>query len=137
MVLGGSMAKHKDLTDPDTPFAMIINDLSNPENRHPNHKKDVWELCINNFGLKTIDPNKYFITTGEAIRKTERLVEDYIEMVNKAKRLLAVLEKVKGNNEYLETRHQESTLIVLAKNSRKKKKLEREMRERIKRNGHR
>lgn len=108
----------------DCPYALVVNDINNPEFRLEEHKPGAWELKINDF-LKPIDPAKYFVTSGEAVRKTEALKDDLLKALSGVFALKEVLEKLKGGSLYLETQHhQGGRLIVIKKDKRVKKDLQ-------------
>lgn len=84
---------------------------------------DVWELVINDF-LQPIDPNKYFVTSGDAVQKTKRLVQDIKEMQERASKLLKLLKKAKGAATYLETEWSPIHGLTLKKKDPRSKKKE-------------
>ena len=107
------------------------------EDREPHQPKGVWELSIDDFHehLKLIDPKAYFITSGEAIRKTERLCADLHDALNGAKCLLRALKAVKGKAKYLETQWEDNRLLLKQKNPRPSSRIsQRGSHERSKRN---
>jgi hypothetical protein len=84
------------------------------------HPKGVWELKFELFSesLKVIDPKAYFITSGEAIRKTERLCEDFAAALHASGELLIALKHLKGSAKYLETQWENDRLLLKQKNPR-------------------
>lgn len=92
----------------------------NGEERRPYHKKDIWELDIDDL-LKAVDPKDYFCTTGEAVIKTKKLEADLFAMAGLARKLRNTLVKLRGENVYLETQWSDGRLLLKAKNPRKNK----------------
>ena len=103
------------------------------------------------FELDPIDPNAYYITSGDAIQKAEQLHRDLFSMATKASaragklvklktadqfakkcweqvrgvgKLLTALREAKGSNVFLETEWMQHILLCLPKNPRVKKPLE-------------
>jgi len=97
------------------------------------------------FNMPKLDPNRYYITSGDAIRKTSQLIKDIYkyagearkklksleqtpeevefekkswEAAGKAQKLMKELEKTRGKNIFLETDRSQGSLIVVAKNPR-------------------
>lgn len=112
--------------------------LGNPfQDRMPHQPKGVWELDLKDFhdSLKVIDPKAYFITTGEAVKKTEKLCSDLRDAAKAAEKLLTVLISLKGDAKYLETQWENNRLLLKQKNPRptsriSQRKLKNEQRER-------
>lgn len=101
------------------PYAKVV--LSKMgEERRSYHKKDIWELDLTEI-LKTINPKDYFCTTGEAVIKARMLEADLFAMAGLARKLKNVLEKLRGENIYLETHWDDGRLLLKAKNPRKNK----------------
>jgi hypothetical protein len=90
------------------------------QRRQSHHPKGVWQLDICEFhqSLKVIDPKAYFITSGEAVRKTERLCEDLRDALHAASHLLVVLKTLKKDAKYLETQWESNRLLLKQKNPR-------------------
>jgi len=99
----------------DVPFAIVT---KSEEDRRLYQPKGVWELDISLF-VETIDPADYFITSGEAIIKARKLEADLFKAAGKARKLVNILNKIKGDNVYLETSWHEGRLILKTKNPRK------------------
>lgn len=99
------------------PHAKIKNDIAKPEERYDNHKQGVWEFDLDDF-VKPIEPKKYFVTTGDAVCKTKRLISDIENLLSDSKKMLEILEKIRGSNVYLETRWENGKLLLLIKNPR-------------------
>lgn len=68
--------------------------------------------------LNSIEPEKYFITTGEAIQKIDILIEDINKLLKSAKKFRKSLIKAKGSSKYLETGWEDGVLILKQKNLR-------------------
>lgn len=76
--------------------------------------------------LPAINPSKYYVTSGEAIQKTDRLISDLTELLSKAKEFKQLLIKSKGDNTYLELTKCEDGVysgnVVARKNPKNKNK---------------
>lgn len=72
------------------------------EKKAPHHPDGIWELALSDF-VAPIDPKSYFITSGEAIQKTKKLLLDIADLADKTRKLLKELKKAKGKAVYLET----------------------------------
>lgn len=90
------------------------------QDRMPHQPKDVWQLDLDNFhdDLKSIDPKAYFITSGEAVIKTEKLYEDLERAFHAAKELHHILKTLRGGAKYLETQWDMNRLLLKKKNPR-------------------
>jgi hypothetical protein len=90
------------------------------QNRSPHQPKGVWHIDIANFheALKAIDPKSYFITSGEAVRKTETLCTDLKNALQIANRLLTIFKTLKADAKYLETQWESDRLLIKTKNPR-------------------
>lgn len=102
--------------------AYLIAGVHNDDDR-VKQPKDVYELKIHDFVLP-IDPHDYFITSGEAVIKAERMLEDYKMQMANVEKLVELLREIKGPAKYLETSYYNQTLLIKRKNPRKKKKKE-------------
>jgi hypothetical protein len=88
----------------------------------PHQPEGVWELKVADF-INGIDPKTYFITSGEAVKKAEKLERDIWEMAGKARKLRNLLLKARGPAVYLETEWIDGArLIIKRKNPRNKNK---------------
>lgn len=87
----------------------------------PGQPKDIWEMPDLDKELPPIIPSAYFITSGEAVMKAEKLVKDSYSMAVKAKALFKKLQRAKGDKKYLETARENGRLLLKAKNGRKAK----------------
>jgi hypothetical protein len=106
------------------PYAKI--NLSGKEERRPYHPKKVWEFDLADLmgkceSLTGVDPLIYFRTTGEAIIKMRKLEADLFAAAGLARKIGNVLNKLKGDNIYLETTWLDGRLLIKAKNPRKNK----------------
>lgn len=72
--------------------------------------------------LPYIDPSRYFITTGEAIEKVDKLIEDGLEYVKRARKLKRLLLNARGDSKYLETGWEDGIIVLKQKNLRKPRK---------------
>ena len=90
------------------------------QERAPHQPKAVWQVDIENFheALKTIDPRTYFTTSGEAVRKTERLYEDLKGAMSVVNRMLTIFKALKADAKYLETQWENERLLLKQKNPR-------------------
>lgn len=97
------------------PYAKVT---ASGENRKGFQPKNVWELDLADF-VDAIDPIDYFRSTGEAILKIRRLEADLFAAAGQARKIGNVLDKLKGENVYLETQWNDNRLLLKAKNPRK------------------
>jgi hypothetical protein len=90
------------------------------QERLPHHPKGVWELELSSFhkDLKLVDPAAYFITTGEAIIKADKLCEDLQAAFHAAERLRFILKELRGEAKYMETQWEMNRLLLKKKNPR-------------------
>lgn len=71
--------------------------------------------------LSALDPARYFVTTGEAIEKMDKMLADAAEFIVRAKKLRKLLVKARSDSQYLETGWEDGVLILKQKNLRKPK----------------
>lgn len=90
------------------------------EERESHQPKDTYLLIMDKY-LKAIDPNDYYLPSGEAIAKMEALIKDMQEELVKAKELHQKLVDLRGTNKYLETEAAEEGIILRIKNPRSAK----------------
>jgi hypothetical protein len=96
------------------------------EERQEEELKNVWQIPLDKDPKTGIDPRKgvkpldYFITTGEAVIKTEVMIKDTKALLRYAQNLLKKLRKSKEKAVYMETEWREGLLIVKQKNPKKK-----------------
>lgn len=112
------MAKKDDYTyqqKQDEPYAKVI---LGGENRKSFQPKDTWELDLTDF-IGSVDPNDYFVTSGEATLKARKLEADLFQAAGRARKLVNTLKKLKDTNVYLESSWHDGRLILKAKNPRK------------------
>jgi hypothetical protein len=90
------------------------------QERSPHQPKGVWYIDIESFheALKVIDPKQYFITSGEAVKKTEVLCTDLKAALQIATRLLTIFKTLKADAKYLETQWENQRLLIKTKNPR-------------------
>lgn len=86
----------------------------------PDQPKDIWEVPPISKSLPAIDPAAYFITSGEAVDKAEKLVKDLYSLAVKARAFRDCLKKSRGKKKYLETTRENKRLLVKAKDPRKR-----------------
>lgn len=79
----------------------------------------VFTLEVYSF-VKPIDPKRYFVTSGEAIAKAQKLEKDLWESAGLARKLVKVLESTRAEAKYLETSWENGQLRLRKKNPRKK-----------------
>lgn len=96
------------------PFALL------GEDPLPGQPKGVWEIRDLTIDLAAVNPAAYFVTSGEAVKKAERLVKDAYSLAVKARAFLGKLKKVRDKKEYLETTHENGRLLVKSKDRRVK-----------------
>lgn len=68
--------------------------------------------------LKTLDPERYFLTTGEAIQKMDALINDANDFLKAAKKLKKAMLRAKSSSKYLETGWEDGILVLKQKNLR-------------------
>lgn len=105
------------------PYAKLIFkqfSIKNCEIREPHQPKAVWHINVKDFheNLKAIDPNRYFVTSGEAVIKAKTLCNDLSKALSAAKKLHSILKHFKGDASYLETQWEASRLLVKKKYTR-------------------
>lgn len=90
------------------------------------HKKDVFELRLDDFFEdNNLFPavKEYFVTSGEAIAKTEKLERDAWKLAGESRRLLRILKETRASAKYLETGFDANRALLLKrKNPRKRKR---------------
>ena len=79
----------------------------------------VYSLDVYSF-LKPIDPVKYFVTSGEAVAKAQKLEKDLWEAAGMARKMVKALEETRAEAKYLETSWDNGQLCLRKKNPRKK-----------------
>jgi hypothetical protein len=87
----------------------------------PGQPKDTWLLPNIKEILPAIDPSSYFITSGEAVKKSEKLVKDVFALSNHCRQLRDGLRKARGIKKYLELNHDGGYVLVRGKDPRIKK----------------
>ena len=95
------------------PYAIIGNE---PLLEQP---KDVWEIPQISNEMPAIDPSAYFVTSGEAVKKAEKLVQDVYSLAIKVRSFRDKLIRCRGEKKYLETSRENGRLIIKSKNPRK------------------
>lgn len=100
----------------ETPYAKVT--MDDGVERRDYQPKNTWELDLHTF-VKKIDPDDFFATSGEATLKARKLEKDLFKMAGRARKLVNQLEKLKGEDVYLEMTWHEGRLILKAKNPRK------------------
>lgn len=98
----------------------------------PNISNELPMIDINQYFQTTkLDPKSYFVTSGEAVKKAEKLVKDAFSLAIKARSFKDKLIEARGNKQYLETSWENNKLIVKTKEKRNKN-VEEEIKEEIK-----
>jgi len=94
------------------PFAMLGDDpvLDQP------HK--TWQIPIDDF--VGVNPKDYFVTTGEAVTKTDQLLKDLAALQKDVRRFKQKLLKARAESKYLETCWVNGRLIIKRKDPRRK-----------------
>lgn len=82
--------------------------------------KDWWDITEALADLKSVSPSEYFITSGEAVKKAEKLVQDSYSLSVKARAFRDKLKKTRGSRTYLETAREGGKLLVKAKDPKSK-----------------
>lgn len=87
----------------------------------PGQPKDTWDITDDLEKLTAVNPKDYYITSGEALRKADKLVKDVYSLAVKVRSFRDKLKKAKGSKKYLETaREGNSRLLVKTKMPRKR-----------------
>lgn len=86
----------------------------------PGQPKGVWEITKFIHDLKDISPLGFFITSGEGVKKADKLVQDLYSLAVKARAFRDKLKKARGIKKYLETSWEASRLLVKTKEPRPK-----------------
>ena len=84
----------------------------------PGQPKGVWDITDSFKELVAIDPSSYYITSGEAVRKADKLVQDVYALAAKCRSFRDKLKNMKGDKKYLETCREAGRLLVKQKESR-------------------
>jgi hypothetical protein len=85
----------------------------------PGQPKLVWELPDLKTELPAIDPASYFTTSGEAVKKAEKLVKDVYALASKVRAFRDKLVEARGQKKYLETARDDRRLLIKGKDPRK------------------
>jgi hypothetical protein len=80
----------------------------------------VWDMTEDLEALPSIDPKEYYITSGEATKKVEKLIADSYSLAVRARTMQKKLTTAKGSAKYLETQRENGRLLVKCKSPRKK-----------------
>ena len=98
------------------PYAKLGNDPL------PGQPKGVWELPDIKTEFPALDPSSYFITSGEAVKKADKLVQDAYSLCTNLRTFRDRLKAARGAKKYLETAREGSPvrLVVKAKDPRNK-----------------
>lgn len=86
--------------------------------------RDAWNITADLQALPAVDPHQYFVTSGEAVRKAEKLVQDVYSLAVKARTFRDRLKKARSTKKYLETCRDNGLLIVKRKDPRFKEEKE-------------
>lgn len=90
----------------------------------PGQPKNVWVLPDLKTELAAVDPAAYFVTSGEAVKKAEKLVKDVYALATKCRAFRDKLKKARGIKKYLETaRDDQGRLLIKGKDPRAPKVL--------------
>jgi hypothetical protein len=114
-----SEAEHKRYID-EHPYAML------GEEPLPGQPRDIWEIpdvsqeICGETGQRVIDPSSYFVTSGEAVKKAQKMVKDLYSAAVKARAFRDKLKKARGIKKYLETTREDRRLLVKCKDPKKK-----------------
>lgn len=87
--------------------------------------KGVWEITdyikdLSTVTGKGINPLDYFTTSGEGVKKADKLVQDLYSLAVKARAFRDKLKKARGLKKYLETSWEARRLLVKTKEPRPK-----------------
>ena len=84
----------------------------------PGQPAGVWYIPELSKELPKIDPTSYFVTSGEAVKKAEKLVKDAYSLAVRSKAFYKKLIKARGEKKYLETSHENGRLLCKQKSPR-------------------
>ncbi len=84
----------------------------------PGQPKDVWDVTESLGALKAVDPASYFTTSGEAVKKADKLVTDLYSLSVMARSFRDKLKKSRGSKKFLETARENGKLLCKAKDPR-------------------
>lgn len=96
------------------PYALLGNDPVEGQD------KNIVELRLDDH-VGSVDPKRYFITSGEAIAKCEKLESDCKKLLSDVRKLLKALKVQKSDASYLETSWNDGRLLLKRKNKRVRK----------------
>ena len=91
------------------------------ETPEPPQPTGVWDITEILASLTAIDPQSYYITSGEGVRKADKLVKDLYSIAVKARAFKRKLERAKGKAKFLETCRENNRILVKQKYQRIKK----------------
>jgi hypothetical protein len=92
----------------------------------PGQPKDVWDVTDALASLKAVDPAAYFTTSGEAVKKADKLVTDLYSLSIMARSFRDKLKKSRGIKKFLETARENGKLLCKAKDPRNHDQVEAE-----------
>lgn len=80
-----------------------------PQTKYPKVGDDVESVVyyLTLEDLSSVDPKKYFETSGEAVAKAEKLDQDAWKLAGATRKLLNNLKKSRGESKYLEVTHED------------------------------
>ena len=84
-------------------------------------QKNVWDATEALADLSAIDPKTYYITSGEGVRKADKLVRDLYSAAVRARSFKRKMEKARGSAKFLETCREDGRLLVKQKNQKERK----------------
>lgn len=96
------------------------------EEQLPGQPKDVWDITDSLKDLQAVDPAQYFVTSGEAVKKADKLVKDVYSLAVKTRTFRDRLVRARGNHKYLETARENNKLIIKSKDGRAKPDINKE-----------
>lgn len=105
---------NKQYVEPE-PYAHLGED---PESHQPDGAWDITNALAELGG--GISPSDYFVTSGEGVKKAEKLVTDAYSLAVKARAFRDKLESARGGSRYLETQREDGRILVKRKSPRKK-----------------
>ena len=86
----------------------------------PGQPKGVWQLPEIRKDLPDISPAAYFITSGDGLKKAEKMVKDVYSLAVKVRSFRDKLKRAKGTKKYLETQWENGRLLIKIKMPRKR-----------------
>ena len=106
-------SEHQSYID-DHPYALL------GEDPLPGQPNGVWQIPDISANIPCINPAGYFTTSGEAVKKADKLVKDLYSAAVKARSFRDKLKKSRGIKKYLETAREDGRLLIKCKDPKRR-----------------